>query len=133
MSVKIRLKRFGAKMRPFYRIVVMDSRKPRDGRTLEEIGTYHPIEVEAEAAHHRRGAGQRLALQGRSALGHGQGSAQQEGHSRKIAEEKPVERDLVEYIAKSLVDDPAAVYVAVVEGDKSTILELGWPQRTSER
>ncbi|HUW41524.1 MAG TPA: 30S ribosomal protein S16 [Rectinemataceae bacterium] len=48
MSVKIRLKRFGAKMRPFYRIVVMDTRKPRDGRTLEEIGIYHPIEVEAK-------------------------------------------------------------------------------------
>ena len=40
------------------------------------------------------------------------------------AEELDVERDLVEYIAKSLVDDPSAVSVAVVEGDKSTILEL---------
>ncbi len=46
MSVKIRLKRFGTKKRPYYRIVVMDSRKPRDGRTLEEIGYYHPIEAE---------------------------------------------------------------------------------------
>ena len=46
MSVRIRLKRFGAKKRPFYRIVVMDSRRPRDGRTIEEVGFYHPIEVE---------------------------------------------------------------------------------------
>lgn len=46
MSVKIRLKRFGSKMRPFYRIVIMDSRQPRDGRTIEEIGLYHPIESE---------------------------------------------------------------------------------------
>lgn len=46
MSVKIRLKRFGTKMRPFYRIVVIDSRRPRDGRTIEEIGLYHPIETE---------------------------------------------------------------------------------------
>lgn len=46
MSVKIRLKKFGAKARPFYRIVVMDSRSPRDGRTLDEIGLYHPIESE---------------------------------------------------------------------------------------
>jgi len=46
MSVKIRLKRFGSKMRPYYRIVVLDSRKPRDGVTLEEIGLYHPIEAE---------------------------------------------------------------------------------------
>jgi small subunit ribosomal protein S16 len=42
--VKIRLKRFGAPKRPYYRIVVVDSRKPRDGITLEEIGYYHPIE-----------------------------------------------------------------------------------------
>ena len=46
MSVKIRLKKLGAKQRPYYRIVVMDSRAPRDGRTLEEVGFYHPIEVE---------------------------------------------------------------------------------------
>lgn len=46
MSAKIRLKRFGAKKRPYYRIVVIDSRSPRDGRTLEEVGFYHPIEVE---------------------------------------------------------------------------------------
>ena len=48
MSVKIRLKRYGTKMRPFYRIVVVDSRKPRDGRTIEELGFYHPIEVEGK-------------------------------------------------------------------------------------
>lgn len=46
MSVKIRLKRIGTKKRPYYRIVVMDSRKPRDGRTIEELGYYHPIEAE---------------------------------------------------------------------------------------
>ena len=46
MSVKIRLKRFGSKKRPYYRIVVMDSRTARDGRTLEEVGLYHPIETE---------------------------------------------------------------------------------------
>jgi small subunit ribosomal protein S16 len=46
VSVKIRLKKFGAKARPFYRIVIMDSRSARDSRTIEEIGLYHPIEVE---------------------------------------------------------------------------------------
>ena len=46
MSVKIRLKRIGTKKRPYYRIVVMDSRNPRDGRTIEEVGFYHPIEAE---------------------------------------------------------------------------------------
>ncbi len=46
MSVRIRLKRFGTKKRPFYRIVVVDSRNPRDGRVIEEVGLYHPIEKE---------------------------------------------------------------------------------------
>ena len=44
MSVRIRLKRFGTKRKPFYRVVVMDSHTPRDGRVLEEVGIYHPIE-----------------------------------------------------------------------------------------
>lgn len=44
MSVKIRLKRFGTKKRPYYRVVVTDSRAPRDGRPLEEVGYYHPLE-----------------------------------------------------------------------------------------
>ncbi|MBN1685967.1 MAG: 30S ribosomal protein S16 [Spirochaetales bacterium] len=48
MGVKIRLKRYGTKKRPFYRLVVVDSRNPRDGRTLEEVGLYHPIEVEGK-------------------------------------------------------------------------------------
>lgn len=46
MSVKIRLKKFGSKARPYYRIVVQDSRQPRDGRTIDEVGIYHPVEVE---------------------------------------------------------------------------------------
>ncbi len=41
--VKIRLRRMGAKKNPFYRIVVADSRSPRDGRFIEEIGTYNPL------------------------------------------------------------------------------------------
>ena len=43
MAVKIRLRRMGAKKNPFYRIVVADSRSPRDGRCIEEIGTYDPL------------------------------------------------------------------------------------------
>ena len=41
--VKLRLRRMGAKKNPFYRIVVADSRSPRDGRCIEEIGTYNPL------------------------------------------------------------------------------------------
>ena len=44
MAVKIRLRRMGAKKNPFYRIVVADSRFPRDGRFIEEIGYYNPME-----------------------------------------------------------------------------------------
>ena len=44
MAVKIRLRRMGAKKSPFYRIVVADSRYPRDGRFIEEIGYYNPME-----------------------------------------------------------------------------------------
>ena len=46
--VKIRLRRLGAKKAPFYRIVVADSRFPRDGRFIEEIGTYNPLSDPAE-------------------------------------------------------------------------------------
>ena len=48
MAVKIRLRRMGAKKAPFYRIVVADSRFPRDGRFIEEIGTYNPLTNPAE-------------------------------------------------------------------------------------
>lgn len=48
MAVKIRLKRIGSKNRPFYRIVVADSRSPRDGRFIEEIGTYAPVQTAAK-------------------------------------------------------------------------------------
>ena len=43
MAVKIRLRRMGQKKAPFYRIVVADARSPRDGRFIEEIGTYNPL------------------------------------------------------------------------------------------
>lgn len=46
--VKIRLRRMGAKKAPFYRVVVADSRFPRDGRFIEEIGTYDPMKEPAE-------------------------------------------------------------------------------------
>lgn len=48
MAVKIRLKRMGAKKAPYYRVVVADSRSPRDGRFIETVGTYNPIANPAE-------------------------------------------------------------------------------------
>ena len=58
MSVRIRLKRLGARKRPFYRVVVADQRSPRDGRFIENIGRYQPlddpslIEIDQERALH---------------------------------------------------------------------------------
>ncbi len=48
MAVKIRLRRMGAKKAPFYRVVVADSRYPRDGRFIEEIGYYNPMKEPSE-------------------------------------------------------------------------------------
>ena len=56
MAVKIRLRRLGAKKKPFYRVIVSDSRSPRNGRFIEEIGYYDPntepntVKIDAEAA-----------------------------------------------------------------------------------
>lgn len=47
MAVKLRLQRFGSKKRPFYRVVAADSRKPRDGRFIEVIGTYDSLQTPA--------------------------------------------------------------------------------------
>ena len=48
MAVKIRLKRMGAKKRPFYRLVAADSRSPRDGKFIENLGTYNPLDGQVE-------------------------------------------------------------------------------------
>ncbi|MER2064103.1 MAG: 30S ribosomal protein S16 [Alkalibacterium sp.] len=48
MAVKIRMKRMGSKRNPFYRLVVADSRAPRDGRIIEQVGTYNPVSKPAE-------------------------------------------------------------------------------------
>ena len=50
MAVKIRLKRMGSKKSPFYRVVVADSRSPRDGRFIKTIGTYNPLLNPAEVS-----------------------------------------------------------------------------------
>ena len=48
MAVKLRLKRMGAKQKPFYRIVAADARSPRDGRFIDTLGTYNPVAQPAE-------------------------------------------------------------------------------------
>ncbi len=69
MSLKIRLSRGGAKKRPFYRVVVADSRMPRDGRFIERLGMFDPLKAKdsAERVVARRGEGEGLDRQGRPA------------------------------------------------------------------
>lgn len=56
MAVKMRLKRIGAKKKPFYRIIIADERSPRDGKFIDQVGTYNPltdpseIKIDAEKA-----------------------------------------------------------------------------------
>ena len=70
MAVKIRLKRMGKKFAPFYRVVVLDSRKRRDGRVIEEIGIYDPmqepslIKIDGERAKYWLGVGDWQAFKG---------------------------------------------------------------------
>ena len=61
MAVKIRLKRMGANKKPFYRVVVADGRAPRDGRFIEEIGYYNPLQEPAEIKIDAEKAGRWLA------------------------------------------------------------------------
>ena len=122
MAVKMRLKRMGAKKAPFYRIVVADSRSPRDGKFIEQVGYYDPTKNPSEFKIDEEVAKKWLST-----------GAQPSDTVRKllkiagIVDQKTSQRrrkKLVELIAKSLVDDPNAVEVNEVEGEKSTIIEL---------
>ena len=112
--LKIRLRRMGAKKAPFYRIVVADSRAPRDGAFVEEIGYYNPltdpaVDKERRTAHRYR---TRPAQEERS------DTVTEEANGRQSMSE------LVKFIAMSLVDKPDEVKVEEKEGDKATVIEL---------
>ena len=115
--VKIRLRRMGAKKAPFYRVVVADSRFPRDGRFIEEIGTYNPcvapadIKIDADRAKEWIKSGAQPTDTVRALLT----SSKSGGRSMK---------DLLLYIARNLVDDPDSVSVTEVQGDQELTLEL---------
>ena len=74
MAVKIRLARHGSKKDPFYRLVVADSKSPRDGRSIERLGTYNPqaqpsdIQVDVERAKHWLAHGAQPSHQARKIL-----------------------------------------------------------------
>ena len=118
--VKIRLRRLGAKKAPFYRVVVADSRFPRDGRFIEEIGTYNPcvspaeIKIDADRAKEWIKSGAQPPDTGRA--------LREEVDARGCG--GPCMKDLLLYIARNLVDDPDAVTVTEVQGDQELTLEL---------
>ena len=117
--VKIRLRRMGAKKAPYYRIVVADSRSPRDGRCIEEIGSYNPltepatITIDAEKAQQWIKNGAQPSDTVRGLL-----------KKANVLEFRGIDmKDLLLYMAKSLVDNPDSVTVTEVEGE-TTVLEL---------
>lgn len=102
MAVKIRLKRVGKKKQPYYRVVVADIRSPRDGRFIEEIGTYNPhtqpstFVVDAERVKYWLGAGAqptetvRKLLHYNNTLEAGETTAEDSAKATKVAVEAPV-------------------------------------------
>jgi small subunit ribosomal protein S16 len=103
MSTRIRLRRMGAKKRPFYRVVVADQRAPRDGRFIENIGKYHPledpslIEIDEERALHWLRVGAQPSSQVRNLM-------VKIGIWDRFVEERPSAADLV----RTRTDKPVA-------------------------
>ena len=118
--VKIRLRRMGAKKAPYYRVVVADSRYPRDGRFIEEIGTYNPcvnpaeIKIDADRAREWIKTGAQPTDTVRALLKKVD-VLQGRGHIMK---------ELLLYIARSLVQHPDQVTVTEVENGDELTLEL---------
>ena len=118
MAVKIRLKRVGKKKQPYYRVVVADIRSPRDGRLIEEIGTYNPhtqpstFKVDAERVKYWLGTGAqptetvRKLLHYNNVLEASAGTADESAKEAKVAVEAPVaEAKFVEEEAETVADE----------------------------
>ena len=126
MAVKIRLRRMGQKKAPFYRIIVADSRSPRDGRFIEEIGTYDPNQ-NPSAIHVNEELAKKWLASG----------AQPTDVVAKIFKVAGIEKEdfttyiwrwimkeLVEVIAKALVDNPSEVVVTERKDGRNIVIEL---------
>ena len=117
--VKIRLRRMGAKKAPYYRVVVADSRYPRDGRFIEEIGTYNPcvspaeIKIDADRAREWIKTGAQPTDTVRALL-----------KKVDVLSGRGTMKELLLYIARSLVDHPDQVTVTEVENGDELTLEL---------
>ena len=117
--VKIRLRRMGAKKNPYYRIVVADSHFPRDGRFIEEIGTYNPlatpseINIDMERAKYWIANGAQPTDTVKALLK----KAEAEGENNPM-------KELLTYIIQNLVDHPDEVSVTEREAGNETVFEV---------
>ncbi|HZS13078.1 MAG TPA: 30S ribosomal protein S16 [Candidatus Dormibacteraeota bacterium] len=111
--VKIRLKRMGAKKRPFYRLVVADSRSPRDGKFIEEIGYYDPlpnpaiVRIEVEKVHEWMRRGARPSDVARKLLER-EGVLQRSAQSRRVVTAPPKAAPEPAAAAAPVAEAPAA-------------------------
>ena len=129
MAVKIRLKRMGAKKRPFYRIVVADERAPRDGRIIETVGTYDSnvdpavVKIDEEKALSWMMKGAQPTDTVRSMFS-------KEGLMTKLAGQEGCEirrrpmKEIVEVIAKAIVNHPSEVQVEEERRGSTVVLKL---------
>jgi uncharacterized protein len=136
MALRIRLARYGAKKRPFYRIVVSNSEAPRDGRFLDIIGTYDPrqepaaVSVKEDLLKEWVGKGATCTDTVASLLKRPRGAAapeawaQRQGWSPDSLTEVATMKELVKFIAQSLVDNPEQVQVNEIEGEQTSVIEL---------
>lgn len=130
MAVKIRLKRMGSKRNPFYRIVVADSRAPRDGRSIEQIGTYNPVvnpvevKIDEDKALDWMSKGAKPSDTVRNLFS-------KEGIMKKFHEQKNQVakqcdnmKALIETIVTSLVDHPEDIVITETEEETKIVYHL---------
>ena len=113
MAVKLRLKRMGAKKRPFYRIVAADSRVKRDGKDIELVGTYNPVTEPAEVK-----INEEVALKW---LNNG---AIPTDTVRDLLSKQGIMKKFTEYLVKNIVKDPEAVTVKSFEDEEFITIEV---------
>ena len=111
--LKIRLRRMGAKKAPFYRIVVADSRAPRDGAFVEEIGYYNPLSNPVELTVNNEHAAEWIKK-----------GAQPTDTVRALLKKSGAIEELVRFIARNLVDEPDSVKVESREEGDTVVISL---------
>ena len=143
MAVRIRMKKLGRKHRPFYRICAVDARRPRDGRVLEELGTYDPMipEVDARAVLNGEridywlGVGaqpsDRVKVLIKKYGGHGTHLAEQQAAQDRLAQQRRRPEPVVVAQPVSEAPEPSVEAPPETAADESTVSES--PAEKSEK